>query len=210
MSTFLESQNWRYATKKFDTTKKVSEEDLNYLKESIRFATSSFGLQPYKVLIVENDGIKQELLQAAYGQNQIVEAPLLFVFASQTNLEVADVDAYFKNLVATREISLEMIQGYKDFMTNSVTSIPAENRAIWTQKQCYLALGNLLNAAAELKIDACPMEGFVAEKVNEILGLDKLNLNATLIAPVGYRSVEDVAQHFKKVRKSSTDLFIKL
>jgi nitroreductase len=210
MNTFLENQNWRYATKKFDSTKKVSEEDLNYLKESIRYASSSFGLQPYKVLIIENKDIKQELLQAAYGQNQIIEAPLLFVFASQTNLDIADIDAYFHNLTATREISIETIIGYKDFMTNSITSIPADNRAIWTQKQCYLALGNLLNAAAELKIDACPMEGFIATKVNEILGLDKLNLNATLIAPIGYRSEEDATQHFKKVRKSTTDLFINI
>jgi nitroreductase len=210
MITFLENQNWRYATKKFDATKKISEKDLNYLKESIRLASSSFGLQPYKVLVIENEGIKQELLHAAYGQTQIVDAPVLFIFASQTNLDVVDVDAYFQNLISTREIPLEKIQGYKDYMTNSVTSIPKENRAIWTQKQCYLALGNLLNAAAELKIDACPMEGFVAGKVNEILGLDQLHLSATLIAPVGYRSEEDVAQHYKKVRKSENELFINI
>jgi nitroreductase len=210
MNTFLENQNWRYATKKFDATKKVSEQDLDFLKEAVRLASSSFGLQPYKVLVIENQAIKTELMAASYGQSQVADAPILFVFASQTNLDVADVNNYFQNLVTTRGIEMETIQGYKDYMTSAVTSIPTENRAIWTQKQCYLAMANLLNAAAELKIDTCPMEGFVGTKFNEILGLDKLNLNATVIVPVGYRSNEDATQHYKKVRKSTSDLFINI
>ena len=95
-------------------------------------------------------------------------------------------------------------------MKGAVNPIPADMKAIWTAKQTYLALGNLLNAAAELKIDVTPMEGFDAKKFNEILGLDTLNLNAAVIATVGYRHEEDATQHYKKVRKSNEDLFLTL
>ena len=105
---------------------------------------------------------------------------------------------------------IEALAGYGDFMKSKITSLTPEEKNIWTAKQTYLALGNLLNVAAELKIDATPMEGFVPAQVNEILGLDKLGLNATLIATLGYRHDEDATQHYKKVRKSNEDLFITL
>ena len=95
-------------------------------------------------------------------------------------------------------------------MKSKIISLSDEEKNIWTAKQTYLALGNLLNVAAELKIDTTPMEGFVPAQVNEILGLDKLGLNATLIATLGYRHDEDATQHYKKVRKSNEDLFITL
>lgn len=210
MSTFLENQNWRYATKKFDATKKISTEDLNFLKEAIRLSTSSFGLQLYKVIIIENPELKAKLLPAAYGQTQITDASHVIVFANQTVVNDSDIDAYIKNISETRGIPLEALSGFGDYMKSSVNPIPADKKAIWTAKQTYLALGNLLNAAAELKIDVTPMEGFDAKKFNEILGLDALNLNAAVIATVGYRHEEDATQHYKKVRKSNEDLFITL
>ena len=210
MSTFLENQNWRYATKKFDATKKISTEDLNFLKEAIRLSTSSFGLQLYKVIIIENQELKAKLLPAAYGQTQITDASHVIVFANQTVVNDSDIDAYLKNISETRGIPLDALSGFGDYMKGTVNPIPAEMKAIWTAKQTYLALGNLLNAAAELKIDATPMEGFDAKKFNEILGLDALNLNAAVIATVGYRHEEDATQHYKKVRKSNEDLFINL
>ena len=210
MSTFLENQNWRYATKKFDATKKISTEDLNFLKEAIRLSTSSFGLQLYKVIIVENPELRAKLLPFAWGQTQIVDASHLIVFANQTVVNDSDIDAYIKNTSETRGIPLEALTGFGDYMKGAVNPIPADMKAIWTAKQTYLALGNLLNAAAELKIDATPMEGFDAKKFNETLGLDALNLNAAVIATVGYRHEEDATQHNKKVRKSNEDLFITL
>ncbi|MSP84743.1 MAG: NAD(P)H-dependent oxidoreductase [Flavobacteriaceae bacterium] len=210
MSTFLENQNWRYATKKFDATKKIATEDLNFLKEAIRLSTSSFGLQLYKVIIIENPELKAKLLPAAYGQSQIVDASHVIVFANQTVVNDSDIDAYIKNTSKTRGIPLETLTGFGDYMKGAVNPISADKKAIWTAKQTYLALGNLLNAAAELKIDVTPMEGFDAKKFNEILGLDALNLNAAVIATVGYRHEEDVTQHYKKVRKSNEDLFLTL
>jgi len=210
MNTFLDHQNWRYATKKFDSTKKISTEDLNTLKEAIRLSTSSFGLQLYKVIIVENPQLRAELQTAAFGQSQIVEASHLFVFASQTTANDSDVDSYIKNISETRNIPETALTGFGDFMKGSIRPMPEEVKKVWNSKQTYLALGNLLNAAAELKIDVTPMEGFVPAQVNEILGLDALGLNASLIATIGYRHEDDATQYHKKVRKSNEELFITL
>lgn len=210
MSKFIESQNWRYATKKFDASKKISDTDLEILKEAIRLSSSSYGLQPYKVLIVENPELRAQLQPAAWGQSQIVDASHLFIFANMINVGEKEIDTYLGNIAETRGIPLENIAGYGDFMKSKIASLPEDVKNTWTAKQTYLALGNLLNAAAELKIDATPMEGFEPEKVNEILGLNALGLNATLIATVGYRHEEDANQHVKKVRKSKEELFIKL
>ncbi|MBP2282476.1 nitroreductase [Flavobacterium sp. CG_23.5] len=210
MSTFLEHQNWRYATKKFDATKKISTEDLNILKEAIRLSTSSFGLQPYKVIIVENLELRAKLQQASWGQSQVIDASHLFVFANQINIGDAEVDAYVKNTSIVRELPIDALAGFGDYMKGYIKPLTEDAKNIWTSKQTYLAMGNLLNAAAELKIDVTPMEGFVPAQVNEILGLDKLGLNASLIATLGYRHAEDASQHYKKVRKSNEELFITL
>ena len=210
MSTFLENQNWRYATKKFDATKKITDADLAFLKEAIRLSTSSYGLQPYRVFIVENPELRAKLVAASYGQAQVADASHLLVFANELNFGEVGIDQLAATICKTRELPLEAIQGYVDYMKGNITGLPEDVRNIWTAKQTYLALGNLLNAAAELHIDVTPMEGFVPAQVNEILGLDALGLNATLLAPIGYRHVEDATQHYKKVRKSNEELFITL
>ena len=210
MSTTLENLNWRYATKKFDATRKIADKDLATIKEAVRLSASSYGLQPYKILIIESPELRAELQPAAWGQTQIVDASHLIIFANQTNFGDAEIEAFGKNMVETREIPAESIQGYVDFMKSKISTLPLETRNNWTAKQTYIALGNLLNVAAELKIDATPMEGFEAEKVNEILGLDKLGLNAAVIATLGYRHEEDATQHYKKVRKSNEELYITL
>ena len=210
MSNFINDAKWRYATKKFDATKKVSTEDFEILKEAIQLSASSYGLQPYKVFIIENPEIRAKIQPVAWGQTQIVEASHLLVFANITNFGEAEIDAYIKNMSETRGIPVESVQGYADFMKSKITTLPEEARNVWTAKQTYLALGNLLNAVAELKIDVTPMEGFEPAAVNEILGFDKLGLNASLLATIGYRHEEDATQHYAKVRKSNEELFINL
>lgn len=210
MSNFINDANWRYATKKFDTSKKVSPEDFEILKEAIRLSSSSYGLQPYKVFIIDNPEIRTKIQPAAWGQTQIVDASHLVIFANITNLDGTKIDNYIENIAKTREISVESIQGYGDFMKSKITTLPVEERNNWTSKQTYLALGNLLNAASELKIDVTPMEGFEPEAVNEILGFEKLGLNTSLIATIGYRHEDDATQHYAKVRKSNEELFINL
>jgi nitroreductase len=210
MSQFNKNANWRYATKKFDTTKKVSAEDLATLKEAIRLSASSYGLQPYKVLIIENPELRAQLQPAAWGQAQIVDASHLLVFANVTDFGDEQIDSYINNVAVTRGLPTDALQGYSDFMKSKISTLPLENRNVWTSKQTYIALSNLLNAAAELNIDVTPMEGFEPAKFNEILGLDKLGLNAAVVATIGYRHEEDDTQHYAKVRKSNDDLFLTL
>ena len=207
MSTFIENQNWRYATKKFNSEKKISETDFEILKDAIQLSSSSYGLQPYKVLIIENEDIRKQLQPASWGQSQIVDASHLLVFANITNVDANYINNYAENVATTRNIPLESIKAYADFMIGNITNLTSEQQAIWTAKQTYLALGNLLNAAAELKIDVTPMEGFVPEQYNEILGLKEKGLHATLVATVGYRHEEDDTQHYAKVRKPKSELF---
>ncbi|MCU4189175.1 NAD(P)H-dependent oxidoreductase [Flavobacterium sp. HXWNR29] len=207
MNNFIENQNWRYATKKFDATKKVSTEDLETLKKAIQLSSSSYGLQLYKVFIIENPEVRAQLQPVSWGQSQIVDASHLLVFANIVNVQESHIDAYVQNIADTRGLSVENLKGYSDFMKSKIVPLPVEQKAVWTSKQTYLALGNLLNAAAELKIDVTPMEGFEPEKYNEILGLDKLGLNASLVAAIGYRHEEDATQHYAKVRKPIEELF---
>ena len=210
MTQFIKDANWRYATKKFDASKKVTAEDLATLKEAIRLSASSYGLQPYKVFIIENPEIRAQLQPASWGQTQIVDASQVIVFANMTDFGDDEINAYFDNMTSTRGISIEAVQGYKDFMKSKINALSAEAKSNWTAKQTYLALGNLLNAAAELKIDVTPMEGFEADKYNEILGLTEKGLNASVVATIGYRHDEDATQHYAKVRKSTEELFINL
>ena len=210
MSNFIKNANWRYATKKFDATKKVSDADLQTLKDAIRLSASSYGLQPYQVILVENPELRAQLQPAAWGQAQLVDASHVLVFANITNIGDAEIDAYLKNMAETRGLPIDALQGYGDFMKSKISTLPVEQRNVWTSKQTYLALGNLLNAAAELNIDVTPMEGFEPEKVNEILGLNAKGLNASLIATIGYRHADDATQSYAKVRKSEQELFINL
>jgi nitroreductase len=210
MSNLLESLNWRYAVKKYDATKKVSSEDLAILKEATKLSASSMGLQPFKVIIVENPELRAKLAPAAYGQSGITEASQLFVFAVENNVGAEQIDAYMKNISETRGIPVESLKGFADMIHGSVAGLDEEGRNNWSKKQAYLALSTLINTAAFLKIDATPMEGFNAQQFDEILGLKELGLTTAVIAAVGYRHEDDATQHYKKVRKSNEEFFINL
>ena len=210
MSKYIENQNWRYAVKKYDASKKITAEDLATLKEAIRLSTSSYGLQPYKVIFVENPEIREQLKAAAWGQTQLTDASQLVVFANITDFGNPEIDSYIENIAHTRDLTAESLSGFADLMKSKISVLPLEARDNWTSKQTYLALGNLINAAAELQIDVTPMEGFDAAKFDEILDLTKKGLHASVIATIGYRHKEDSTQHYKKVRKSNEELFINL
>lgn len=207
MNNIIENRTWRYATKKFDSTKSVSDEDLELLLEATRLSSSSYGLQPYHIFVVTNQEIKEKLRPVSWGQSQITDASHIIVFANKTDFGSELMDDYLKNVSVTRNIPEEGLKGYGDFMKSKLLDLSLETKSMWTEKQTYIALGNLMQAAAELKIDTCPMEGFEANKYNEILGLDNKNLNASVVLPIGYRSEEDETQHYAKVRQSKEELF---
>ncbi len=206
-----ETLNWRYAVKKYDPAKKVSDADLETLKNAIRLSASSMGMQPYRVLIITDPEVKAKLAEVSYNnKNSIIDASHVIVFANMVNVGSADVDAFIQNIADVREIPLESLAGYAGMAKGFISSKEADALNTWTSKQTYIALANLLNAAAELRIDTTPMEGFDPQAYNTILGLDAQNLNAAVVATIGYRHEEDSFQHLKKVRKPASELFINL
>ncbi|WP_378176912.1 NAD(P)H-dependent oxidoreductase [Aquimarina sp. SS2-1] len=203
----LKNLEWRYATKKFDSAKKISESDLEKIKKAISLSASSYGLQAYKVLIIEDPEIRKRLQPKSWGQSQIVDASQLIVFCNYTKVDEHVIDDYLKLKAGIQELNFDDLKGYGDFMKSKVTTLSDETTKAWTAKQTYIGLGNLLAACAELQIDACPMEGFEPEGYDEILGLSEKGLSAAVIATIGYRSEEDATQHNKKVRKPFSKLF---
>lgn len=210
MNTILESLNWRYATKKYDATRKISSADLETLKEATKLSVSSMGLQPFKVIIIENPELRAKLAPAGYGQSGITEASQLFVFAIEKNVGAKQIESYMENISETRGIPTESLKGFSGMIEGFIAGLDEEARNNWSKKQAYLALSTLINTAATLKIDATPMEGFNPQQFDEILELDKLGLTTAVIAAVGYRHEEDATQHYKKVRKSNEEFFINL
>ena len=212
MKEYLDSLKWRYAVKKYDTTKKVSGEDIEFLKEAVQLSVSSVGLQPYKVIVVETQTVKEQLAEAASGNNKNIfaDASHLFIFANELDVNSKHVDLYIDNIAVQRGVAKEAVSGFSDYIKGYLGSLTTEQKDIWTAKQVYIALSTLINSAAILKVDATPMEGYDAEKINTLLGLDKKGLNAAVIASVGYRHEEDAQQHAKKVRKPTEELFITL
>ncbi len=203
----LEQLNKRYATKKFDASQKIQSEDLNTLLEAIRLSASSYGLQAYKVLVVENPEIRKQLRVAAYDQPQITDASQLLVFALNTNFDEKGVDHFVELIAKSRNIDVSELSGYSDMMKGTFQR-PKETVQNWLTHQIYIALGFGLVAAAQLNLDSCPMEGFDNNQFDEILGLKEKNLHSVVLLTVGYRSQEDAYQNMPKVRLPKEELFV--
>ncbi len=204
----IETLNWRYATKKFDQEKKIGSASLELLKEAVRLSVSSYGLQLYKILIIEDPKVKALLRKASWDQSQITDASHLFIFCSYKQNFTEGVDSYINLLQdGVDESKKSGILAYGKSIKSSISSMKESERMSWSEKQVYLAMNNLLIAAAELRLDACPMEGFEPEKYDQILGLEEQGLHAVLVAPVGFRAVDDLSQFRIKVRRSAEELF---
>jgi nitroreductase len=206
MNTIIDNLNWRYATKKFDTSKKISESDLNTLLEVLRLAPSAYGLQPFKILVIENATIREQLKAKSYGQPQITDASHLLVLCAYLDVKDSHIDEHILNTATTREIDVNLLVGYGDFMKKTINNFDSDQKLVWNGKQVYLALGQLIHAAAQMKIDAAPMEGFDHNGYDEVLNLKAKNLQATVACALGYRSEDDTTQHLKKVRKLKSNM----
>ena len=202
--------NWRYATKKFDITKELPASDLEYILEAGNLAATSYGLQPLKIIVVTDAEKKQALMEAAYNQIQVAENGALIVLAARTDVDETFISEYTERLEIERDLPAGAVDDFKAMMVGHLTSLTAEARLVWSQKQAYIALGTMMVAAAEKAVDSCPMEGFDAVKFNEILGLADLNLHSTVLLPLGYRSSEDATQNYKKVRQDISDIVVQM
>jgi nitroreductase len=197
--TILEQLRWRYAVKGFDKNKKVSEEDWEVLENSLILAPSSYGLQPYKFIVVTDDELREKLRPACYGQSQITDSSHLVILAAKKDLTEQDIEEYVELIQETRGTPREMLEDYIGMMKGTQQSLTENGQATaWSQRQVYIALGFLLETAAILGIDACPMEGFEPAKVDEILDLD--GYTATVLCTVGYRAEDDWLAELDKVR----------
>jgi nitroreductase len=203
----LDSLKWRYATKKFDATKQVSDADFAKIQESIQLAATSYGLQMFNVIDVQDPAVREKLVPASWGQTQVADASHVLVFTVPTQYDEAFVDNYIALKAEVSGISPEDLKGYADFMKGTISKQSPEQFTMWNAKQTYIALGNAMAMCGELNIDSCPMEGFDAAQYNEILGLNEKNQTATVVLPIGYRSDEDATQHAPKVRKSIENTF---
>ncbi|MGB3774161.1 MAG: NAD(P)H-dependent oxidoreductase [Leeuwenhoekiella sp.] len=207
MNNYLKDLNWRYATKKFDSTKKLSTENLEMLKEAVQLSASSYGLQPYKIFVVESDSLKKQFREAGYDQSQFTDASQIFVFTHRTDFGEELVDSYIAHAEKIQDTDKGSLDQYANVMKNALMDLPAEAKSAWSSRQAYLAIGNLLSAAAVQKIDTCPMEGFDGDTFDKLLDIKDKNLHAVAVVAVGYRSEADDHQHAKKVRRPQEELF---
>lgn len=194
-----ESLKWRYAVKKF-SDKKVSQDDLQSILTSINLSASSAGLQPYRVINVENPEVRQKLSEGGFNP-QIAEASHLLVFAAIDQLSVSHVDDYMQLMADTRGVSVESLEKFKHILTANISGKTDEENFIWASKQAYIGLGTALAAAAELRIDTTPMEGFRPSQFDDILGLKDKGLRSVVLLALGYRDENnDPYAHAAKVR----------
>jgi nitroreductase len=206
MQTIIDSLKWRYAVKQYDNTKKITGEQLDTLKEAVRLTPTSAGLQPFKLIVVETAEMKEKLAEASlFNRSQVLDSSHLFVFAAKKAITEQDIDGYIDLIVETRGGSRSDLEAFGTSMKGYLLGLSPEQAFSTTSKQTYIGLGILLSAAASMRVDATPMEGFDREEYDRILGLG--DYSVSVICAVGHRAESDAFQHFKKVRKPGEHFF---
>ncbi|MGC6430445.1 MAG: NAD(P)H-dependent oxidoreductase [Jejuia sp.] len=210
MSKTIEQLKWRYATKKFDSTKNLPKEKLEILKEAFNLTATSYGLQTIKMLVIEDKNLREQLVAPAFNQKQVLESSHLLVICIQKDILTDDVNSYYDNIKGIRETPETILKPYREGLIATVNKMSVIERQEWSTKQAYIALGNLITVCAIEQIDACPMEGFMPAKFDELLNLKSKGLKSVLLLPVGYRAKDDMFSEFKKVRKPLNEAIIEL
>jgi len=206
----IEKLQWRYATKRFDPTKNLSDEKLEILKEAFNLTATSYGLQPLKLVVVGNSEIKKQLMPITYNQPQVRDASHVLVLCVEKNIDAHFIVQHFKRVEDTRETPRKILDPFEKALIENFTAKNSEEIKQWMINQLYLALGALLIICAVENIDACPIEGFEPEKYNDLLGLDKMGLESVIVLPVGYRDESDFFINLKKVRRGIDELVIEI
>ncbi len=201
MSDLIESLKWRYACKEFDKTKKIPKDQLDNILEGLVLTASSYGAQPWEFVVVKNEQLREKLVGACYNQAQVKDASDLIVMCRPKVIDEAFLDGYIANICQVRDQQPSELAGLKGMIMHTINKTE-DQKAHWAKNQIYIALGNLLTLCASMKIDSCPMEGFVPSKVDEILGLEQMGLKSVVICPIGYRADSDKYSGLKKVRQS--------
>ena len=201
--------HWRYATKRMNGTK-IPKEKLEIILDAIALAPSSYGLQPYTILVIEDKSLLEKIKPIASNQPQITEASALLVFAAWDQVTQQHIDDYFTRIEMIRKVSQDSLKNMKTLIEEKLKNSDSDN-LIWNSKQAYIALGIALVAAAEENIDSTPMEGFDKNELDKFLKLKEKGLTSVVIMPLGYRDSEnDYLEKLKKVRRENDKLFIRL
>lgn len=195
----IDAMKWRYAVQKFDSSKKLSDEQVTSLMDIVRLAPSSFGIEPWHFIVVTNPEIRAKLQDAAYGQAKVKDASHLVIIAQKTSVHTA-IDEHVEAMVAATGAPKEAFEEYLNMVGGAAGARNPEDLSNWLAKQTYVALGVLVETAALLGIDAGPMEGFDPATVDEILGLEPKGLHAVTMAAIGYRDESDEAAKRPKAR----------
>lgn len=198
--TVLAQLNWRYAAKKFDPSRKIAPDLWATLEQAVVLAPSSYGLQPWKFVVVTDPEVRKRLHPVSWNQSQILDASHLVVFAAKNPPTPADVEAHVRRTAEVRGVPPEKLDGFKQMMLGSLSRMDATQAHQWAMRQAYIALGVFLSSAAMMGVDACPMEGFQGDKYDEILGLKANGLAAAVIATAGYRAADDATAAHPKSR----------
>jgi nitroreductase len=206
-SDLLAALNWRYATKVFDATKKIPADLWAALEQSLVLTPTSYGMQPYKFLVVADQAKLAALLPLSWGQKQVVDCSHYVVFLARTEMTEADVAKLIQRTSDLRGIPLEKLNFYRDMILSDVVHGPRGQAAFeWAARQCYIALGNLMTVAAVLGVDACPMEGINPPEYDKIMGLEGSGYKTVVALALGYRAAEDKYASLPKVRYDLKDL----
>jgi nitroreductase/dihydropteridine reductase len=201
MKNIIDALEWRYAVKKFNEEALLSEQQLEAVKKAFNLSASSYGLQPYKLVMLQNKALQERLLPHSYNQKQVVQASAVLVFCIRKDIDSSYIDGYFGLIASARGQTPESLDGYKNFMKSTLVGKTPAEMSTWATNQVYLNMGTLLTACAAMEIDSCPMEGFSPAGYNEVLELDKMGLEAVLVMPIGIRASDDSVAILKKVRK---------
>jgi nitroreductase/dihydropteridine reductase len=202
----IDNLEWRYATKKYDKSRKISDEDFQTILKTLQLVPSSYGLQPLKYLVIENEDLRLKLKEHSWNQTQITDASHMIVFCTYSTIDEQYIDNHMQLSAEIRQVDISNTKGYSDFLKKTILVKDQESIETWNAKQAYIALGHVLQTAASLKIDSTPMEGYDARAYEEVLGLDKKGLKATLVCVFGYRSEDDANQYSPKIRKDMINL----
>jgi nitroreductase/dihydropteridine reductase len=201
MKNIIDALEWRYAVKKFNEEALLSEQQLEAVKKAFNLSASSYGLQPYKLVMLQNKALQERLLPHSYNQKQVVQASAVLVFCIRKDIDSSYIDGYFGLIASARGQTPESLDGYKNFMKSTLAGKTPAEMSMWATNQVYLNMGTLLTACAAMEIDSCPMEGFSPAGYSEVLELDKMGLEAVLVMPIGIRASDDSVAILKKVRK---------
>lgn len=206
----IERLNWRYATKKFDNTRKLSKEKLDILIKAFNLTPTSYGVQTMKMMVISNDAIKNEMVKHCFNQQQVKNASHVLAICVQEEVNEKDADAYFDNVVRIRKTPEIILSKYRKELKEFIRSKSKKDIDNWCVNQAYIALGNLMIACAVEGIDCCPMEGFVPQEIDSLLNLKEHNLRSVLLLPIGYRAKDDMFSQLKKVRKDLSETVLHL